>query len=706
MVRAVAAGRIRDYSKLIPNQPQLCRLGALLAALALAGALTGCSTPRATKQQSLDEWRALTGPTAPSPRVFVKGETVRFYFPVDDGMVAFQSHWTHVRIPTSGYRVHSALLRWDQKLKGLPKHERSWHEARVIAGLEWRRLATNIIEELTPRTPAHAAYYQAFLADGVLFRDRAGVAHFVPLGQEPKDVTIEHQFSVEETLDVMSRVAEDHLARLHPGSTLFVIMAPDVRRFTQPLLIDRQQKRCVLFNPSALYDFTERGVTPTTTAQGLWAILPESHGLALLKNPVSSAFRLADLAVATVVRFVRLPLPKPGKEIPPVRPAASMDSAGWEAWLDRYTGTRSEPGSLDLLIDGEQFFTRFHEAVAQSTNHISLNVYIFDKDDVAIEVADQLKARSSDLAVKVLLDRMGSIGAGGAPPATPLPEKFVPPSSIISYLREDSQIKVRKFLNPWFSSDHVKVFLFDGWQAFLGGMNFGREYRYEWHDLMVEVHGPIVHSLEEDFQRAWAHAGSLGDLAYMGALIDGKEIPDPNQAGVQSWIPIRRLPTKTMWKPFSTAVMGALAHAQRRVFVENPYLFDKRAILALVRARSRGVDVRVILPRVNDFKAGGRGNLVIANYLIQRGVRVYFYPGMTHVKALLVDDWACVGSANMNHLSLRVNQEQNVGTSDPGFVSRLEHELFEADFARSHELREEVSVDWVDFLADFLLEGF
>jgi len=129
-------------------------------------------------------------------------------------------------------------------------------------------------------------------------------------------------------------------------------------------------------------------------------------------------------------------------------------------------------------------------------------------------------------------------------------------------------------------------------------------------------------------------------------------------------------------------------------------------ILALVKARSRGVDVRVVLPCFNDFKAGGRGNVVIANYLMAHGVRVYFYPAMTHVKALLIDGWACVGSANLNHLSLRVNHEQNIATSDPTFVNRLKQELFEEDFARSYELSEPVSVDWVDFLADLVLEGF
>jgi phosphatidylserine/phosphatidylglycerophosphate/cardiolipin synthase-like enzyme len=118
------------------------------------------------------------------------------------------------------------------------------------------------------------------------------------------------------------------------------------------------------------------------------------------------------------------------------------------------------------------------------------------------------------------------------------------------------------------------------------------------------------------------------------------------------------------------------------------------------------VDVRVVLPRVNDLKSGGRSNLVIANYLLGRGVRVFFYPGMTHVKALLVDDWACVGSGNLNHLSLRLNQEENLATTDPAFVADLKRGLFEEDFQRSFELTEPVSVEWMDFVADLVLENF
>jgi cardiolipin synthase A/B len=673
--------------------------------LLLLAAANFCRGATTAKQASLDEWRAITAPTAPVPRVFVKGDQIRFYFQSETNAIEFGARWSRLRVPTEGYKINSALLRWNQRLPRMPEGRRGWREATVIAGLEWNRLATNLTAALTPATPAHGVYYQGFLADRLLYRDAHGAPCSVPIGEQPGDVVIERRFSIEETLGLLARLVEEDLARNHPGESLFLLMAPHARRFPQPLLLDRRQRECVWLTPAALYDTTERGLVLSTTAQGLSALILESHGVALLKNPVSSLARLGDLGVQTVVRLLRLPIPGPANQSRTPTCGEGMNLAEWEAWLDRYTGTRQEDGALDLLLDGERFFPRLRQAIAEATNHVHFDLYIFDKDDVAVGVADQLKQRSGQVEVKLILDRVGSIGAGVVPPGTPLPEDFVPPTSISSYLKARSQVRVRPFLNPWFSSDHSKVVLVDGTHAWLGGMNVGREYRYEWHDLMVELQGPVVASLEEEFRRSWAHAGLLGDLGYLAAVAKGPErkgaAPSPGP-----WIKVRLLPTKTAWKPFSAAVLGAIRKSRNYIYVENPYLFDRGVINDLVRARNRGVDVRIVLPRVNDFKAGGRSNLVNANYLLQHGVRVYFYPGMTHAKALLVDDWACVGSANLNHLSLRLCQEHNVATSDPHFAARLKRELFEEDFSRSYELTRPVAVDWVDLLSDQLLVDF
>jgi cardiolipin synthase A/B len=671
----------------------------------LSDAPSRCAGAAVPRQRMLDEWRSLTISNAAPPRVFVKGRQVRFYFQTATNVEEFSARWDRHRIPSDGYRVSSGLLRWDQKLPHMPQGERGWREAKVIAGAEWGRLTTNLVEVLTPATPGHAVYYQGFLADRLLYRDARGAPCETAIGDQPKEIVIDRCLSIEETLATLARRVEQDLVEKHPRDSLFLLLAPNARRFPQPLLLDRQQRQCVWLSPAALYDNTERGFGLSTVAQGLSALLVESHGLALLKNPISSLARLGDLGVETVVRFVRLPFPKPTTDFPPLTHCHGMDLAQWEAWLDRYTGTRRQDGSLDLLIDGERFFPRLKQAFAAATNHISVEVYIFDKDDVGVGVADQLKQRSSQVSVKVILDRLGSIGGGAVPPGTPMPEDFVAPTSICSYLKENSHVRVHPFLNPWLSADHSKVFLVDGTHAWMGGMNLGREYRYEWHDAMVELQGPIVASLEDEFRRDWAHEGPLGDLAYAVELAHGPRAI-PASRPEDQWIKMRLLPTKTAWKPFSAAVQGAIGKAQSYIYLENPYLFDKRVIIALVRARNRGVDVRVVLPRVNDLKPGGRSNLVLANYLLEHGVRVYFYPGMTHVKALMVDDWGCLGSGNLNHLSLRVCQEQNVATSNPAFAARLKKELFEADFACSYELTAPVSIEWVDFLADLVLEGF
>ena len=657
------------------------------------------------KQKSLDEWRALTTATAEPPRVFAKGDEILFYFQTETGVEAFTARWRRVRVPARKFKVNSAILRWDQKLSRMPEGERGWREANVVAGSQWRRLATNLVAELTPQTPLHGAYYQAFLADGVLYRDLQGTPRFAALGTQPAEVMIDHRFTAEETLDILANRVDEHLTHSQSDGDLFLLMAPNASRVTHPLLLDRRLHRCVSLAPAALYDRTDSGLSLAVTADGLDALFIESHGVALVKNPVSNLLRLADLGLATMIRFLRLPLPKAGQDARPLARGPGMNLVEWEKWLDHYTGTRREEGNLQLLIDGSGFFPRIRRAISGATNRVEVQVYIFDRDDVAVGLADQLKARSKEIPVKVMFDRVGSIAAGLVPPETPMPPDFVTPPSILSYLRSDSRVHVRPMLNPWLSSDHSKVLIIDGNRAWIGGMNFGREYEYEWHDLMLQVDGPIVASLERDFEREWAHAGPLGDLGYLAALVgeDGaaKRGPMPGH-----WSQVRRLPTRTAWKPFLTAVLGAIRQASDYIYVENPYLFDKRVVAGLVQARGRGVDVRVVLPRVNDLKAGGRSNLVIANYLIQNGVRVYFYPGMTHVKGLLVDGWACLGSANLNHLSLRVNHEQNVATSEPGFVATVKRDLFEEDFGRSYELMEPVSVEWMDFVADVILENF
>jgi cardiolipin synthase len=282
---------------------------------------------------------------------------------------------------------------------------------------------------------------------------------------------------------------------------------------------------------------------------------------------------------------------------------------------------------------------------------------------------------------------------------------FVPPRSIINCLRDGGDVHVRPLLNPGFSCDHSKVFIIDERYAYIGGMNFGREYRYEWHDLMAEVEGPVVASLQRQFNKKWAQTGLWGDCG-LAAETGCGERPRSVSTNSAEWFELRRLYTKTFDRQIRRAELEAIRRARSHVFLENSYLYSNEIIVALARARLRGVDVRVVMPGENDFVPGHGSNLVTSNFLRRHGVRVYFYPGMSHVKALLVDGWVCFGSANFDALSLRLNREGNLATSDADFAACFRHDVFDTDFAKARELKGDIAVDWSDHVSDALLNPF
>jgi len=74
--------------------------------------------------------------------------------------------------------------------------------------------------------------------------------------------------------------------------------------------------------------------------------------------------------------------------------------------------------------------------------------------------------------------------------------------------------------------------------------------------------------------------------------------------------------------------------------------------------------------------------------MLANGIRVYMYPGMSHVKAAIFDGWACVGSANFDKLSLEINKELNLATSEPAVVNELLERVFLPDMDASTEINE------------------
>src|SRR6185295_7894867 len=205
-------------------------------------------------------------PNAEPPRVFVKGNRIRFYFESETNIVRFDSSWSHVRVPADGYAVSAGRLEFDRSVAPPPDPKAGWREATVVAGPTWRSFATNLIEALTPMEPWHGVYYQAFFHDRVMYRDDKGLAHLAPQGEQPPNVVVDHRYPLEETLLILATQAEKYREARRPDDKLFLLMPPSVNRLTQPLLVDREKRQCVSFINAALYDSADRGLSFAATA--------------------------------------------------------------------------------------------------------------------------------------------------------------------------------------------------------------------------------------------------------------------------------------------------------------------------------------------------------------------------------------------------------------------------------------------------------
>ena len=136
------------------------------------------------------------------------------------------------------------------------------------------------------------------------------------------------------------------------------------------------------------------------------------------------------------------------------------------------------------------------------------------------------------------------------------------------------------------------------------------------------------------------------------------------------------------------------------IYIENAYFTDDTLLQELILARRRGVDVRVIIPLETDSGVITRNIVLAANAMLANGIRVYIYPGFSHAKVAIFDGWASLGSANLDRLSLHINKELNVATSDPGAAADLIAQVFEPDFEKSTELKEPIPQRWTDYIIE------
>lgn len=343
---------------------------------------------------------------------------------------------------------------------------------------------------------------------------------------------------------------------------------------------------------------------------------------------------------------------------------------------------------VTLLFDGPKTIAAMMAAMAVAKDHINLETYLFDQDPLGIKFADMLIAKQKEgVQVSIIYDCVGTSGT---------PESF--------FTRmQDAGIRLLPFhplsplhkLRRWRlnNRDHRKILVVDGKVAFAGGVNItaayarGSMFRSReqnpssagWRDTHLRIEGPAVAALQWIFLDNWA-SQKEGDLP------DRDYYPPLPEAGDKVLRVLRSEPGSNheVYKAYALAFQGATKsiHITAAYFVP-----DRQIIRALLDAARRGVDVKIILPKVTDSGLVSRASHSFYTRMLKAGIKVYeLKTNVLHAKTAVIDgSWSTVGSTNMDTRSFLHNKEVNVVVMGDDFGREMES-AFQDDLKDSDEI--------------------
>ena len=345
---------------------------------------------------------------------------------------------------------------------------------------------------------------------------------------------------------------------------------------------------------------------------------------------------------------------------------------------------------VTLLQDGPATYAAMFAAIGQARDHVNLESYIFEDDEVGEQFAQLLLVtQARGVQVNLIYDSVGG---------------FNTPKSFFQRLTRGG-VAVLEFnpINPFSAKkswrlnnrDHRKLLVVDGKVAFLGGINISSVYssgsilsgsskqrpeKSAWRDTHLQIDGPVVAEFQKLFLQTWQkqHGPELAKKDYFPVLkARGKEL-------------VRAIGS-TPDDPFSLiylTLVSAIGNAEKTVYLTNAYFVpDPQLLKSLVNAAKRGVDVKLILPSHSDsavvFHAGR------AHYaeLLQGGVKLYEHAGaLLHAKTAVIDGvWSTVGSTNLDSRSFLDNDEINAVVLGREFAQKMQA-MFDADLASSQAI--------------------
>jgi len=346
--------------------------------------------------------------------------------------------------------------------------------------------------------------------------------------------------------------------------------------------------------------------------------------------------------------------------------------------LESLAGLQFTNGNgLTLLVDGEDTYDAMLEAIDGAEKYILFQTYIIHADKTGNRFKEALlKKAAAGVKVRILYDEIGSLRldddfrkellAGGVEVA------------VFSTNQSEGRKYQLNFRN------HRKILVVDGTTGFTGGLNIGDEHLHKdevltpWRDTHLRVSGPAATMLQLPFSEDWYWA--TGEVP---EGLDWSVKTDKSGGEVK----VLCLPTGPADERETCGLffLAAINSAKERLWIATPYFVpDTQIISALKLAKLRGVDVRILVPGINDSKLVKYSSFSYLDEIGEAGISAYrFQKGFLHQKVMLIDDdLSCIGSANMDNRSFRLNFEVILAVEDRNFAKEVE-KMLENDFANS-----------------------
>ena len=317
---------------------------------------------------------------------------------------------------------------------------------------------------------------------------------------------------------------------------------------------------------------------------------------------------------------------------------------------------------LRLLENGEEYFPAVFAAIEAAQREVLIETFILFEDKVGLALhAVLLAAARRGVRVDLTVDGFGS-------PALS--------SDFVNALTEagvhlhvfDPPPRLSRRLQP-FRRLHRKIVVVDGEIGFIGGLNFSADHLADYgpeakQDYAVQASGPIVAQLRSASRKLIARPPSSRAGPAAAGEADAQVVIRDNQHHRDD---------------IEREYRRALQAAQREVIIANAYFFPGyRLLRSLQRAARRGVQVHLMLQgQKADTAWATFAARMVYDRLIAAGVHVHEYcQRPMHGKVALVDDeWATIGSSNLDPLSLSLNLEANLVVRDRGFNAQLRRKL-------------------------------